>query len=98
MDEQRQKKILLISAVVMAVLLFANNGFESLITQFFEVRRLQKNLVHLRAEHEALAKELLEIQQDPSYTEYLIRKNLKYVKKGEVEYRVMPVRASSSSQ
>jgi len=43
----------------------------------------------LRADHDALIKEWGRIQQDPAYTEYLIRKNLGYVKKGEVEYQIL---------
>ena len=47
-------------------------------------------------EREALQRELTAIQQDPSYTEYLIRKNLGYVKKGEVEYRIMKPTSTST--
>ncbi len=54
-----------------------------------EDARLEKMLVHLRSDHTALSAEWDRIQKDPSYTEYLIRKNLDYVKKGEVEYRIL---------
>jgi hypothetical protein len=53
------------------------------------VRRLEKVVIQLRADHEFLTKEWDRIQQDPSYTEYLIRKNLGYVKKSEVEYQIL---------
>lgn len=46
-------------------------------------------LLRLRVDHVLLAQEWDRIQKDPSYTEYLIRKNLGYVKKGEVEYRIL---------
>jgi cell division protein FtsB len=50
---------------------------------------MERVLVQLRADHAALASEWKRIQEDPSYTEYLIRKNLGYVKKGEVEYQIL---------
>ena len=46
-------------------------------------------LVHLRSDHTSLTEEWDRIQKDPTYTDYLIRKNLGYVKKGEVEYRIL---------
>ena len=88
MDAQR-RLILWISVAVMALLLFANDGFRSLVSQGLERRRLQNRLTKLRADHEALTKEWTLIQKDPSYTEYLIRRDLGYVKKGEVEYRIV---------
>ena len=73
----------------MALCLFGNEAFRNLVVQYQEKRRLGSSLSALRAEHERLGRELGLIQNDPSYTEYLIRKNLGFVKKGEVEYRLM---------
>jgi cell division protein FtsB len=75
--------------VVAALFLFANGGFRDLIARTREKSRVERSLAHLRTDHVALSKEWSQIQQDPSYTEYLIRKNLGYVKKGEVEYQIM---------
>src|SRR5581483_1738647 len=69
--------------------LFANDGFRSLVHSTRETQRVEKNLKRLRKEHESLLHEWTQIQDDPSYTEYLIRKNLGYVKKGEVEYQIL---------
>ncbi len=69
--------------------LFANAGFRDLVARTREKCRMDRNLVHLRTDHQTLSKEWTQIQQDPSYTEYLIRKNLGYVKKGEVEYQIV---------
>jgi cell division protein FtsB len=60
-----------------------------LVSRTRERNRLQRVLVQLRADHDALAREWSRIQQDPSFTEYLIRKNLGYVKKGEIEYQIL---------
>ena len=75
--------------MVGAFILFANEGFRNLVTRTRENVRLEKMLVHLRSDHTSLSEEWERIQKDPSYTEYLIRKNLGYVKKGEVEYRIL---------
>ena len=72
-----------------AFFLFANEGFRNWIIRRREAERLERILVRLRSDHAALSEEVARIQNDPSYTEYLIRKNLGYVKKGEVEYRIM---------
>jgi len=72
-----------------AFFLFANEGFRHLITRTRENGRLEKLLTRLRSDHTAFSEEWTRIQKDPSYTEYLIRKNLGYVKKGEVEYRIL---------
>jgi cell division protein FtsB len=72
-----------------AFVLFGNAGFRDWIARSREKKRMEQGLIRLRADHEALSKEWTQIQQDPSYTEYLIRKNLGYVKKGEVEYDIL---------
>jgi cell division protein FtsB len=84
-----------IGVAFMAVYLFGNEGFRKGVTRFREKRRLEKTLARLRSEHEKLAQEWTLIQQDPSYAEYLIRKNLGFVKQGEVEYRILPPAKSS---
>lgn len=54
-----------------------------------EKARIEKSLVRLRSDHEALSHEWSQIQTDPAFTEYLIRRNLGYVKKGEIEYQIL---------
>ncbi len=72
-----------------AFFLFANEGFRNLVVRTREKRKLERLLTRLRAEHTALEAEWARLQKDPAYTEYLIRKHLGYVKKGEVEYRIL---------
>lgn len=72
-----------------ALYLFANQGFRSLVYGTLEKRRLEGVITRLRADHATLSGEWTRIQKDPSYTEYLVRKHLGYVKKGEVEYRIL---------
>ena len=84
-----RKSIVWISAAVLALVLFGNGGFQNLVSNWRERRRAARFLEKLRADHDSLSRELARLQQDPSYTEYLIRKNLGYVKKGEYEYRLL---------
>ena len=70
-------------------ILFVNDGFRRLIYRTRESARLTKVLAQLRADHASLTAEWDRLEKDPSYTEYLIRRNLGYVKKGEVEYRIL---------
>jgi cell division protein FtsB len=77
------------SVVVMAFLLFGNGGFRHLVEQLLEKRKLSHSLGALHAESQHLGRELDLLQKEPAYTEYLIRKNLGYGKKGDVEYRLV---------
>lgn len=70
----------------MAILVFANGGFRLLWSKRSEVRRQRETLAVLQADHARLVKEWDLIQNDPTYTEYLIRKTLRYIKKDELEY------------
>lgn len=78
------------------LLVFGNQGFRKMVVSFHESRQLEKALAALRTEHDRLSRELTWIQKDPSYTEYLIRKYLGYVKKGEIEYRLLKKEKPSS--
>ena len=87
---EEQRIALWVGIAVMALCLFGNEGFRHFVTQAREKHRLEKILADARTAHESLSRQVALVQQDPSYTEYLIRKNLGYVKKGEVEYRFVP--------
>jgi len=85
----RQQIIVGAAVAAGAFFLFANEGFRHWMNRTREAQRLERTLVHLRSDQAALSEEWTRVQNDPSYTEYLIRKNLGYVKKGEVEYRIL---------
>ncbi len=90
MHSVNQQKLILWGSILAGVLfLFANEGFRNLVVRTRETARLEKLLIRLRADHSNLSSEWTRIQKDPAYTEYLIRKHLGYVKKGEVEYRIL---------
>jgi cell division protein FtsB len=73
---------------LLAALLFGNRGFRLFLSRRSEVHRQRAVLAALQAENAHLTQVWSAIQNDPAYTEYLIRKNLGYVKKDEVEYRI----------
>lgn len=87
MTEPRRRILGWIVGGLVALLVLGNQGFRKWASAWREKRRLEKTLTALRSENERLTRELALIKQDPAYSEYLIRKNLGYVKKGEVEYR-----------
>jgi cell division protein FtsB len=84
--------------IVAAILLFANQGFRQMVRLLRERQRLRQSVASLRQENQRLAHELSLIQQDPDYAEYLIRRGLGYVKKGEVEYRFFRTDKSSADR
>ena len=89
MAQRRKKLIWWIAGGFIVLVVFGNQGFRQLIGTVREKHRLENSLTTLRSDHERLSREVNWIQKDPSYSEYLIRKNLGYVKKGEVEYRFL---------
>ena len=86
---KREKWVWVISIALAAFVLFANDGFHHWVARTREKRRLLERLERLKVENEALNREWKQIREDRAYTEFLIRKTLGYVKKGEVEYQIM---------
>ena len=86
----RQRIQIVVGLTMAALFLFANAGFQGWLRHAREKQRLEKTLASLHSEHDRLSGQWALIQQDRSYTEYLIRKTLGYVKKGEFEYRFLP--------
>lgn len=89
MDQDKRQIALWIAGGVVVFLVFGNGGFRQWMGAYREKKRLEKTLISLRSDSERLNQELSWIRQDPTYGEYLVRKNLGYVKKGEVEYRML---------
>ena len=89
MTDSRRTLVWWIAGMVIVLVVFGNQGFRQLAGKILEKRRLERTLTNLRNDRVRLEQELNWIQHDPAYTEFLIRKNLGYVKKGEVEYRFL---------
>jgi cell division protein FtsB len=69
---------------------FGNQGFRSLVTNWIELRRLHREVLQLKDEQVNLSQELAKIHEGGAPFERLIRVDLGYIKKGEIEYRFPP--------
>ncbi len=72
------------------VFFFGNQGFRSLVGNWLELRRLRREIVSLQKEETRLAERLQALRGGDSALERMARKELGYIKKGEVEYRFTP--------
>ena len=73
--------------VGMAALLLGNRGFRRLVSNWFLLRRLDAERRALDAEEERLRKAIAAARTDDGALEARARKELGYLKAGEVEYR-----------
>ncbi|OGS41625.1 MAG: hypothetical protein A2506_11550 [Elusimicrobia bacterium RIFOXYD12_FULL_66_9] len=80
---------LLIGAAFLAVF-FGNAGFRSLIGNWRELRRLRADISRLSAEERELDARLKSLRAGDGGVERAARKDLGYIKKGEIEYRFPP--------
>lgn len=69
---------------------FGNAGFRSLVSNWRELRRLQGELVRLERQEKDLESELKSLRGGDGSMERLARRELGYIKKGEIEYRFPP--------
>lgn len=80
---------LLLSAVVLGVF-FGNQGFRSLVRNYFELRHLKQEIASLESEESRQAQRLKLLRAGDGSIERMARRELGYVKKGEIEYRFPP--------
>ncbi|MDI6642297.1 MAG: septum formation initiator family protein [Elusimicrobiota bacterium] len=78
-------RIIIILAVL--VLLTANKGFRTLIIRAIEYKKINKEILELKRKNQEIEREIYLLENDESYIDYCIRKDLGYLKEGEVEYR-----------
>jgi len=76
----------IVFVLALAFLCF-NNGAQTLAKRFLSVRTLQKNIESAKLRNARLKKEIYYLEKEPSYLERAVRKNLKVIAPGEVEYR-----------
>jgi len=76
-------------AAVLA-LFFGNGGFRSLARNWLELRRLDREIVSLGREQAELETKLKALRAGDGPVERLARRELGYIKKGEIEYRFPP--------
>jgi cell division protein FtsB len=80
----------LLTGAVLFLVFFGNGGFRSLTRNWLELRRLNKEIVALQAEEKDLDARLKALRSGDGPVERLARRELGYIKKGEIEYRFPP--------
>jgi cell division protein FtsB len=69
---------------------FGNGGFRALARNWLELRRLDGEIVSLQREEKELDAKLKALRSGDGPVERLARRELGYIKKGEIEYRFPP--------
>jgi cell division protein FtsB len=68
------------------VLIF-NGGSRTLIRRFFEQRKLDSDIKSAQYQNELLKKRIYYLENEPSYIERMVRRELNVIAHGEIEYR-----------
>jgi cell division protein FtsB len=69
---------------------FGNAGFRSLVSNWLELRRLRGEIVQLDRDEKDLDAKLKSLRAGDGAVERAARRDLGYIKKGEIEYRFPP--------
>lgn len=80
----------LLTGTALLLVFFGNGGFRSLTRNWLELRRLNKEIVSLQLEEKELGAKLKSMRSGDGPVERLARRELGYIKKGEIEYRFPP--------
>ena len=87
MAKSSQNRMWLITIVVAVLILTLNRGFRDLVLRTIEYLKQKKELEAIKLRNANLRKEIYLLENDEWYIDYTIRKELGYLKPGEVEYR-----------
>lgn len=80
----------LLAGAALLLVFFGNGGFRSLTRNWLELRRLDAEIAALEREEKELAGRLKALRAGDGPVERLARRELGYIKKGEIEYRFQP--------
>ncbi len=80
----------LLTGTALVAVFFGNGGFRSLTRNWLELRRLNMEIVALQLEEKELDGRLKAMRAGDGPVERLARRELGYIKKGEIEYRFPP--------
>ncbi|MBI4677575.1 MAG: septum formation initiator family protein [Elusimicrobia bacterium] len=80
----------LLLSVFLLVVFFGNQGFRSLVRNWLELRHLRAEIASLEREQERLTRRLRSAKTDSAALERMARRELGFVKPGEIEYRFPP--------
>jgi cell division protein FtsB len=82
-----KKTFLIVVYFLIAVFLFANTGFRTLLRRYWEISKLTSELGQLKKENILLRDEIYYLQKDDSYIEKMARRELGVIDPQEIEYR-----------
>lgn len=77
-------------AVGLVLVFFGNPGFRGLVGNWRELRGLRAEISQLEAEEKTLEARLKNLRAGEGGLERAARKDLGYIKRGEIEYRFSP--------
>jgi len=78
------------AAVAIAVVFFGNSGFRQLVSRGWELRKLRRELAQLKTEQAGLERRIQTAHSAGPELEQAARRELDYLKPGEIEYRFPP--------
>jgi len=82
-----KKKIYIIGITIVVLFIVSSKGFRNLIKRKIELSKIEKELLQIEEENKQLTNEIRMLEKDKTYQEYLIRRELGYIKPDEIEYR-----------
>ncbi len=80
----------LLAAAALLLVFFGNAGFRSMVSNWLELRRLNREIVALDRDEKDLDTRLKALRAGDGGVERMARRDLGYIKKGEIEYRFPP--------
>ena len=75
---------------VLLIVVFGNQGFRGLVRNWIELRHLRREIAALERQEASETERLKALRAGGSPVERLARKELGYIRKGEIEYRFPP--------
>jgi cell division protein FtsB len=80
----------LLAAAALLFVFFGNEGFRSMVSNWLELRRLKAEITALDHDERDLDARLKALRAGDGGVERSARRDLGYIKKGEIEYRFPP--------
>jgi cell division protein FtsB len=88
-DLRAQWPRLAVSALLLFVI-FGNQGFRGLVRNWMELRHLRSEIASLERQESSEGERLKALKTGGASFERMARKELGYIRKGEIEYRFPP--------
>lgn len=85
----------LLASGLLAAVLLGNQGFRSLARNWLELRRLRAEIDQLKREEARQVERMKFVKSGDAALERLARRELGFIKKGEIEYRFPPPKPSA---